>query len=1260
MNKRIAGLIVTISTLLLLPISASAAASCDQYPGDTWIYGGLTSAIKPNVLIIIDTSQSMGNNGDGNSEYKRETTYPVIPGACKNAGGQAVDCSATRVYVMNSDGTWTDNGGSLSSVTTSCDGKDPRSLLTEKGIYTGRKLTTSGSCTSSGSGTGTYATGNYINWKSGTTTLTPKIEIARQVVKDLISTTMGVNFGIMVFRSNNEGSTFYTFPATGSPSYTSTIKDMDKCSVDPTATTCTATNPSNRDALLASINTTTIVANSSTPLAESLYEAGLYFRGAASAFGNTIGITNGKYTSPITSSCQKNYIIFVTDGMSTADDNAVLKTVCPSSNTACDGDYDGDGKESSSNLSHSLDDVAKYLYDTDLLPDNTATGYEYTIGKQNITTFTIGFGLALADAAAVALLQSAADQYHGHGASYIAGNQSALTSSLTQIMSSILSVDSSFVAPVVPVSPDNRTYNSNRIYMGFFKPINQSYWEGNLKKFGLDANNNLLDKNGNPANWVDENNDRIDDNTGATLPASASNGSFRATSASYWSTVVDAGNVNSGGVGDLLLLRDFATNPRKLYTYTGTSTDLTVASNAFSKANTAITATGADTATTRTLNVADSAAKDKLIDFMYGIDTYDEDANGNTTEKRGWLLGDILHSKPLVVNYAYYSTSTGSNESDCNINKSIIYVGSNDGMLHAFKDCDGSEAWAFIPPEVLPNLKEIPGQVHTYTVDASPVAYIYDANKNGTIETSTDKVILMIGMRRGGGPGPSPAAASKGSYYTLDVTDPTAPKYLWSLSNATTGFTELAESWAEPKIVKMKVGTAAKVVALIPGGYDNMNEDSRFGAIQTFTEDGTISNTTNGAGNVTSTGVSSPATPSIKKGRGIYGVEIASLTDTGVPTISTSPTRVWGVVSGASTNYATAPATDANMKFSFTSDITALDIDDNTYVDRLYLTDLGGNLWRFDVGNITSTTSGTGTIIFSANPSSGDSGRKLFFKPVVSLELTTSTSSRGRDAVILMGSGDREHPNNTAVLDRIYSIRDKGQTTAITESTQSVPVSPTCPTDTAAELNLIDMTTDQLQSSSVTNSNAVTNPLCPTVNSSEYWLQKLNYTSNYGWYIKLDRKQDSPNQTLNAGEKVLASPALFNGIAYFTTFTPGSSTNTDPCQPSNLGTSRLYVLNYATGEAVMNFCNVNANNHCDSNTITDSGANNDSTTPISKRAKSGTNILLRSDRSKTLGSGISSAPVLVRGKVITGTGGSMNFGTTISKSAVKNRYWIQK
>jgi type IV pilus assembly protein PilY1 len=123
------------------------------------------------------------------------------------------------------------------------------------------------------------------------------------------------------------------------------------------------------------------------------------------------------------------------------------------------------------------------------------------MSTQNIISYFVGFGSVGSDPAAVDLLDRASNDTHGKGHYYLAENQAALSNTLSTIMSQINSVNSSYVAPVVPVSPQNRTYGSSRVFMGFFRPNGKSYWSGNLKKYALDASNFITDENGNNATW---------------------------------------------------------------------------------------------------------------------------------------------------------------------------------------------------------------------------------------------------------------------------------------------------------------------------------------------------------------------------------------------------------------------------------------------------------------------------------------------------------------------------------------------------------------------------------------------------------------------------------------------------------------------------------------------------------------------------------------------------------------------------------------
>ena len=390
-------------------------------------------------------------------------------------------------------------------------------------------------------------------------------------------------------------------------------------------------------------------------------------------------------------------------------------------------------------------------------------------GQQNIITYTIGFTIS-SD-----LLERTATA--GHGRYFYANSAQQLADVFQNVIDEILSKSTSFVAPIVPVSRMERTTAGDKIYLALFKPLRSQMWSGNIKKYGVAQTDSGGVHTGD-----------ITDTKG--LQAVDSNGQFLATAISYWNTGMDGGEVEKGGVGEVLLNRSTA---RNLYTYFGTKTDLTDSTNAFKTANTLITPA--------TLGLgSDSSGRDKLIQFVHGYDSYDENGNGNTTEKRDWILGAFIHSRPYLVHYA---------------SRDVIYAGSNDGMLHAFDDSTGDELWGFIPPNLLTQLQALHADVNLSFVDGSPKAYIsYDSHGQIT------QVILIFGERRGGN-----------RYYALDVTDPLKPKYLWDIGPDTKvggiyPYAEMGQSWSSPIIGKIAYGSGEKWVAFIGGGYDGNQDNS--------------------------------------------------------------------------------------------------------------------------------------------------------------------------------------------------------------------------------------------------------------------------------------------------------------------------------------------------------------------------------------------------------------------------------------------------
>ncbi|WP_164549163.1 PilC/PilY family type IV pilus protein [Amphritea opalescens] len=154
------------------------------------------------------------------------------------------------------------------------------------------------------------------------------------------------------------------------------------------------------------------VAGGSTPIAEAYYEVTRYFRGMEGFFFHR----NSKYTSPITSQCQKNFTIVLTDGQ-------------PENDGAFNHLNDSDGKDSElpnwdKNDEYSgnyyLDDLAKFAWDTDMSDQP---------GLQNMYTYTVGFDIDFP------MLTDAAQ--NGHGEYLIAGNEDELLTSLRSIFADI-------------------------------------------------------------------------------------------------------------------------------------------------------------------------------------------------------------------------------------------------------------------------------------------------------------------------------------------------------------------------------------------------------------------------------------------------------------------------------------------------------------------------------------------------------------------------------------------------------------------------------------------------------------------------------------------------------------------------------------------------------------------------------------------------------------------------------------------------------
>ena len=771
---------------------------------DTDIFTG--TQVDPNVLIVFDNSGSMGlqaYNTYPNTIYTGAYAAGTIYTRCSNKSGVSGGDVNSNCTCRNVQTNWVvDNSGCKNTFVDavpppSGDDTDDRESRRKRGNR--RNFETNppkncelepfDSCTTSADCPGF---GNSCAVQN-------KMSVAQGVVTSLINDPANdnVRFGLMNF--NPSGINYGTMNYSSSSAVTTWHETNQNKFLFPVQDN----TASARATLTTQIGGMT--ANGGTPTVHRLIDAWKYFNGQ---------VTKSGWSSPVQYSCQRNYLLMVTDGIpeveadyNTSDqDDCVFNRV--KNFVGNPGDLNSDGKENPSsgnylaNTGEMFNCGSDYLDDAmikirGLFPLNNSN-------NQPLSLYAVSFGFDYCQPPASgdtspgggSLLYRASKKYGG-GDCLSATDPDQLDDALREALNLIKNDAQSFVAPVVPVSQTNRTESGDRLYVALFAPREgQQEWPGNIKKYRLDRNNGTICNAGVTTCTA-----------GGTGAATTADGTILGTAESFWDSSTggpSGSSVTSGGVGAVLQQSNVAN--RKIYTYTGTATGslgalaLTAAAQAFAKSNSAITPallglTGAD---------ATTAERDKLIDYVYGYDSYDRNSNGNTTEKRSWILGDIIHSVPLIVNY----DATGAN--------SLIIVGANDGMLHAFDDATGAEVWAFVPPDVLGNLNNLrPGESgeHPFFVDSSPKVKLVN---NGS------QKVLVFGLGRGGR-----------AYYALDITSKTAPTLLWRINNTVSGFAELGQTWSTPALSRAANGGSPVDVAVFGGGYDEYFDEPETSAANT-------------------------------------------------------------------------------------------------------------------------------------------------------------------------------------------------------------------------------------------------------------------------------------------------------------------------------------------------------------------------------------------------------------------------------------------
>jgi type IV pilus assembly protein PilY1 len=959
---------------LLAGLAAWTLAAGAAFADDTEIFvnQGASAGVRPNVLFVVDTSGSMNGlvqldrppydpaqtySGECSNDrvyFQRDTATGTPDCDADEVAFDADDnsCAASVTALGGTAGRWT--GRALQWVEDDARwralGREGDGSFVEcqadSGLH-GEDASAAARFARNGDGASPWSTdsnreldwgvatvytffgGNYLNWLNSPPepTFVSRLDVVKAVGASLAYSIDNVNLGLMRFSTRRVGGD----PAEGG---------MIAHEIAPiSGARATITDRLN-----------SFEAQGFTPLSETLYEAGQYFAGRDVDYGldslieggqsfpsvpeSRVPTNDSRYQSPIQFQCQRNFVVLLTDGEPTADNSADSRiTSLPGFGEAVAGDCDGTGP------GRCLDDMAEYLYDGDLNP--------MLAGRQNAVTYTIGFG---DDVAGSSFLEDVARR--GGGRAYAADNVENLTSVLQSIFAEVLQGGNTFTSPAVSVNAFNRTQTTNEIYLSLFQPGENLRWAGNIKKYGI-RDGRIVDATGS---------DAIESGTGFV----------RSGARSFWTpgSEADGNLVEAGGAASRLP----APATRNVYTFIpeANQRDLTNSANAFTTTNTALDAARLNTAS------ADVEPED-LINWVRGVDLLDQDGDGDRTEISR-QMGDPLHARPALVTYG---GTTGSP----NAEDSVVFVPTNDGMLHAINARTGVELWSFIPPQLLSRLVDLyrnpVSPTRSYGLDGDVRVLKFDINQDGIVDAAAgDRVWLFFGMRRGGN-----------HYYSLDVTTRTAPVLRWMRGPAE--LPGVGETWSTPTIARVRVGGATQngenIVLIFGGGYDDAQQNYQY--------------TTDNSGNR------------------IFMIDAAS------------GNLLWyaGGPDGAGD-----PDLDLeDMTHSIPGRVVALDVDGDAYADRLYAADMGGRVWRFDIwngqnrgqlvtGGMLATLGGGST-----GDASIENNRRFYYAPDVAL-----IQRRGAEPYysLAIGSGYRGHPLHTETRDRFYSIRDRSPFTKLTQT----------------------------------------------------------------------------------------------------------------------------------------------------------------------------------------------------------------------------------
>ncbi len=653
-----------------------------------------------------------------------------------------------------------------------------------------------------------------------------------------------------------------------------------------------------------------VVADTWTPLAESLADIWKYYKGVNNYWPNSG--QNIASSCPVEYWCQKNFVIIMTDGESTKDDfsnskySSSIFRDTPISQWGDGDDHDPTNTDGGTYCPNNscwysdgtdyLDDIAYYINQHDMFPDDLYPDYPE---KQNIITYTVGFSIdndMLRDTA-----------LNGDGYFYTASDYDSLFSALEEALFDIIQRSYSFSSFTAPKKITTAGTELNVSFVGSFIPKPKPVWEGHVKAYDVNEDGSFGNERWDAADKIP------------------------------------------------------APSQRNLYTYDGVSDVIEFSTDNLSTLK-------------PLLDVSTDSDATRIINFIRG---------DRATFDPPYKLGDLFHSDiqfigaPLVWKKALDSSYETFYENHKN-RKKVIYFGTNDGILHQVDadpehdpSSEGKEIYGFIPDEILPKLKKIvlDGK-HQITVDgrisADDIFYTSGGEKIW-------RTMIYFGLRDGGK-----------AYYALDVSDPDNPTFKWKFGRVSSGTQPsyvqyLGYSWGKPAVGMIKYKTSSgdivdKYVVILTGGYADNGGDS-----------------------------------SDLEGKAIFIVDAWTGDLLWMLGYATSDEQT-------SDHYLTS---DEAYNYPIPSSLTAIDLNNDNYIDTLYFGNTYGNLFKLDISD-PDTSNWEPVILFKATYGRNDPLQPIFLSPAVAYD-------NCYNLWVTFGTGDRTNMK-TNDKGRLVAIKDSGST----------------------------------------------------------------------------------------------------------------------------------------------------------------------------------------------------------------------------------------